>query len=96
MWRDIIGHIPPKPSFSFEPNEMELLSKVITQNNKTVELNAKYQRPPRQEKGQKILRKKNVHFHLGSNAYFLQEIGRFEKILDLIALAEGALAEGHD
>ena len=43
----------------------------------------------RQDKGKKIFRKKNVLLHLGRKAYNQQEdMGRFEKILDLIALAD--------
>jgi putative hydrolase len=84
---DVIGHIAPEPSFTLELNEIEQLSNLITQNNKTVELNVKYHRPPKE--WIKILRKNNVHFHLGSDAHSLDEVGRFEKISDLIALAEG-------
>jgi putative hydrolase len=84
---DVIGHIAPEPSFPLEPNEIERLASLIVHNNKTVELNAKYHRPPRQ--WIEIFRKNNIHFHLGSDAHSLDEIGRFEKISDLIALAEG-------
>lgn len=84
---DVIGHIAPEPSFSLEANEIERLANLIVQNNKTVELNAKYHRPPTE--WVEIFRKNNVHFHLGSDAHSLEEIGRFEKILDLIALAGG-------
>jgi putative hydrolase len=84
---DVIGHIAPEPSFTLESSEIEGLAKLIVKNNKTVELNVKYQRPPKE--WIKIFRKNNVHFHLGSDAHSLDEIGRFEKISDLIALAEG-------
>jgi putative hydrolase len=84
---DVIGHIAPEPSFTLEQNEIERLANLIVQNNKTVELNVKYHRPPKE--WIKIFRKNNVHFHLGSDAHSLDEIGRFEKISDLIALAEG-------
>ena len=84
---DVIGHIAPEPSFSVEPNEIERLANLIVQHNKTVELNAKYHRPPRQ--WIEIFRKNSVRFHLGSDAHSLEEVGRFEKISDLIALAEG-------
>lgn len=84
---DVIGHIAPEPSFSVEPNEIERLANLIVQNNKTVELNAKYHRPPRQ--WIEIFRKNSVRFHLGSDAHSLEEVGRFNKISDLIALAEG-------
>jgi putative hydrolase len=82
---DVIGHIAPEPSFTLEPDEIEQLANLIVHNNKTVELNAKYHRPPRE--WIQIFRKNNVHFHLGSDAHSLAEIGRFEKISDLIALA---------
>lgn len=90
---DVIGHFAPEPSFSLEPNEIERLANLIVQNNKTVELNVKYHRPPRE--GIEIFRKNNnVHrLHLGSDAHSLDEIGRFEKIADLIALAEGRSQE---
>jgi putative hydrolase len=84
---DVIGHIAPEPSFTLEPNEIERLARLIVHNNKTVELNVKYYRPPKE--WVKIFRKNNVPFHLGSDAHSLDEIGRFEKISDLIAMAEG-------
>ena len=84
---DVIGHIAPEPSFTLESDEIEQLAKMIVHNNKTVELNAKYHRPPKE--WIQIFRKNSVHFHLGSDAHSLDEIGRFENISDLIALAEG-------
>ena len=84
---DVIGHIAPEPSFTLESSEIEGLANLIVKNNKTVELNAKYHRPPREWIN--IFRNNKVHFHLGSDAHSLDEIGRFEKISDLIALAEG-------
>jgi histidinol phosphatase-like PHP family hydrolase len=88
---DVIGHIAPEPSFCLEPNEIERLANLIVHNNKRVELNVKYHRPPKE--WIEIFRKNNVHFHLGSDAHSLDEIGRFEKISDLIALAEGRSQE---
>jgi putative hydrolase len=85
---DVIGHIAPEPSFTLEPKEVEQLSNLIVQNKKTVELNAKYRRPPID--WIKILRKNKVRFHLGSDAHSLDQVGRFEKISDLIELAEGS------
>ncbi len=84
---DVLGHIAPEESFTIELDEIEQLANLITQNKKTVELNVKYRRPPHH--WIKVLRKKNVRFHLGSDAHSLPEIARFEKISDLIALAEG-------
>jgi putative hydrolase len=86
---DVIGHIAPEPSFTLELDEVEQLANLIIQNKKTVELNVKYHRPPNE--WIKIFRKYNVHFHLGSDAHSLDEIGRFEKISDLISLAEGRI-----
>jgi putative hydrolase len=86
---DVIGHIAAEPSFTLELDEIEQLGKMIVHNNKTVELNAKYHRPPRE--WVQIFRKDNVQFHLGSDAHSLDEIGAFEKISDLIALAEGCI-----
>jgi putative hydrolase len=83
---EVIGHIAPEPSFSLKPNEIEQLANLIVQNNKIVELNAKYHRPPKD--WIQIFKKNKVRFHLGSDAHSLDEIGRFEKISDLIALAE--------
>ncbi len=84
---DVIGHIAPEPSFTLEPTEIEQLANLIADNNKIVELNVKYHRPPKD--WIQIFRRNNVRFHLGSDAHSLDEIGRFEKISDLIALAEG-------
>jgi putative hydrolase len=86
---DVIGHIAPEPSFTLESNEIEQLANLIVENNKIVELNVKYHRPPKE--WIQIFRKNSVRFHLGSDAHSLEEIGKFEKISDLIALAE----EGH-
>ncbi len=86
---DVIGHIAPEPSFTLESNEIEQLANLIVENNKIVELNVKYHRPP---KGWiQTFRKNSVRFHLGSDAHSLEEIGKFEKISDLIALAEGRI-----
>ena len=84
---DVIGHIAPEPSFTLEPNEVDQLANLIVRNNKVVELNVKYHRPTKE--WIEIFRKNNVHFHLGSDAHSLDEIGKFEKISDLIALAYG-------
>jgi histidinol phosphatase-like PHP family hydrolase len=84
---DVVGHIAPEPSFTLELNEIEQLANLIVENNKIVELNVKYHRPPKE--WIKIFRENNVKFHLGSDAHSLDEIGRFEKISDLIAVVEG-------
>jgi histidinol phosphatase-like PHP family hydrolase len=84
---NVIGHIAPEPSFVLDPNEIEQLANSIVGNNKIVELNVKYHRPPKE--WIRTFRKKKVRFHLGSDAHSLNEIGKFEKISDLIAIAEG-------
>lgn len=84
---DVIGHIAPEPSFTLELNEVDQLANLIVENNKIVELNVKYHRPPKE--WIQTFRKNNVRFHLGSDAHSLDEIGKFEKISDLIALAYG-------
>jgi hypothetical protein len=57
-------------------------------NIKTVELNAKYHKPP--SEWIQIFRKKNIHFHLGSDGHTpWMKLADFENIPDLIALAEG-------
>lgn len=83
---DVIGHIAPEPSFSLENNEISELADLITQNDKIVELNAKYHRPPASWLG--IFKQKGVKFHLGSDAHSLPEIGKFDTIADLIAIIE--------
>jgi putative hydrolase len=86
---NVIGHIAPESSFTLEPNEIEQLANLIAENNKIVELNVKYHRPPKE--WIRTFRKNDVHFHLGSDAHSLNEIGKFEKISDLIALAQGCI-----
>jgi len=50
--------------------------------DKTVEINAKYRRPPM--KWLRIFKENNVNFHLGSDAHNLDEIGNFKSITNLI------------
>ena len=57
-------------------------------NKKIIELNAKYHRPP--QEWILLFKKQGVKFHLGSDAHSLQDIGRFEKISDLISLVNDA------
>lgn len=83
---DVIGHLAPEPSFVLNTNEIEDLSSLLASNKKIVELNVKYHRPPIE--WLRILKKKDVRFHLGSDAHTLQEIGRYEKISDLIAAVD--------
>ena len=84
---NVIGHIAPEPTFTLEKDEVDTLASMIARNNKIVEINAKYHRPP---PGWILaFKKKGVKFHLGSDAHSLQQIGQFEKIADLISLVDG-------
>jgi len=84
---NVIGHIAPEPTFTLGDSEVDALASLIVKNKKIVELNAKYCRPP--PEWILIFKKKGVKFHLGSDAHSLQQIGQFEKISDLISLANG-------
>jgi putative hydrolase len=81
---NIIGHLAPEPSFELDGREIDFIASRIVHHEKIVEINAKYHRPPKDW----ILafRNKGVRFHLGSDAHSVSEIGRFEKVSDLIHL----------
>ena len=81
---NIIGHLAPEPSFELDGREIDFIASRIVRHEKIVEINAKYHRPPKDW----ILtfRNKGVRFHLGSDAHSVSEIGRFEKVSDLIHL----------
>jgi putative hydrolase len=83
---DIIGHLSPEPTFTMSTREIDSLASKLVENEKVVEINAKYHRPP--SSWIPILRDKGVKFQLGSDAHSISEIGQFEKISDLISLAE--------
>lgn len=83
---DVIGHIAPEPSFTLDSDEVSKLAEMIIENDKIVELNAKYHRPPASWLA--AFKQKGVKFHLGSDAHSLPEIGRFEPIADLIAIID--------
>jgi putative hydrolase len=83
---DVIGHIAPEPTFALDSKEIGELADMITDNNKIVELNAKYHRPP--ASWLSVFKQKAVKFHLGSDAHSLPEIGKFDTIADLIAIVE--------
>jgi histidinol phosphatase-like PHP family hydrolase len=83
---DIIGHLAPEPTFAMNSREVELLASKIFENEKIIEINAKYHRPPND--WIPIFRDKGVKFRLGSDAHSLSEIGQFEKISDLISIVE--------
>jgi putative hydrolase len=82
---DVIGHLVPESSFRFEEKEVDHLAKLMAENDKIVEINAKYHAPP--EDWLRIFKKYGVRFHLGSDAHSLEAIGSFETISDLIAIA---------
>jgi histidinol phosphatase-like PHP family hydrolase len=82
---DVIGHLSSEPSFTLEIEEVKQLAILIVQNGKTVELNAKYQRPPVDWIME--FKEAGVKFHLGSDAHSLHEIGNFQSIQNLISLA---------
>jgi len=83
---NVIGHLAPEPGFDLNDEELSELASLVSSNHKTVEINAKYHRPPPRW----ILKFKefDVKFHLGSDAHSLQEIGNFSTISDLIALVQ--------
>jgi putative hydrolase len=78
----VIGHLAPEVSFELTNNELIELSTLLNKNEKTVEINAKYRRPPM--KWLRIFKDNNVNFHLGSDAHTLTEVGNFSSITNLI------------
>jgi histidinol phosphatase-like PHP family hydrolase len=83
---NVIGHLAPEPTFHIDGREIDFIASRIVLHEKIVEINAKYHRPPRDW----ILsfREKGVRFHLGSDAHSVSEVGRFEKVSDLIRLLD--------
>jgi histidinol phosphatase-like PHP family hydrolase len=81
---DVIGHLAPEPTFDLNDEELSEIASLMFSNQKIIELNAKYHRPPPRW----ILKfiEHNVRFHLGSDAHSLEEIGNFSGISDLIAI----------
>jgi putative hydrolase len=78
----VIGHLAPETSFDLTDNELIELSQLLKSYDKTVEINAKYRRPPM--KWLQIFKENNINFHLGSDAHSLDEIGNFKPITNLI------------
>ena len=78
----VIGHLAPETSFDLTDDEIIELSQLLKSYDKTVEINAKYRRPPM--KWLQIFKENNVNFHLGSDAHSLDEIGNFKSITNLI------------
>ncbi len=79
---NVIGHLAPEESFDLTDDELVELSQLLKLNNKTVEINAKYRRPPMN--WLRIFKDNNVNFHLGSDAHNLDEVGNFNSITNLI------------
>jgi putative hydrolase len=81
---DVIGHLAPEPTFDLNDDELSELASMIFSNDKIIELNAKYHRPP--PRWLLKFKEHQVRFHLGSDAHSLEEIGNFSTISDLIAI----------
>lgn len=83
---DVIGHLAPESTFDLDKGELEDLARLIVKNGKTVELNAKYHRPPKP--WVQAFRSCGVRFHLGSDAHSIGEVGNFQGISDLISIVD--------
>lgn len=81
---NVIGHLAPEESFDLTDNELIELSQLLKRNDKTVEINAKYARPPM--KWLRVFNENNVNLHLGSDAHSLTDVGNFRSITNLINL----------
>ncbi len=83
---NVIGHLAPEPEFSLTFEEIKKLGEEITSNNKIIEINAKYMRPPLELL--KVFKDLDVKFHLGSDAHKLNDIGNYDRIKHLINFIE--------
>lgn len=83
---DVLGHLAPEDDFEIGTDEVKELAKLLVANDKTVELNAKYHRPPKA--WLQVFKDAGVRFNLGSDAHSLQEVGDFSRISDLISMVE--------
>jgi putative hydrolase len=83
---DVIGHLAPEPTFDLNDEELSELASLMLSNQKIIELNAKYHRPP--PRWLLKFKEYEVRLHLGSDAHSLEEIGNFSKISDLIAMVQ--------
>ena len=79
---NVIGHLGPEPTFDITDDDLNYLSKLIVSYDKIVEINVKYHLPLLN--WLKIFKKNGVKFHLASDAHSLDEIGKFDKIKDLV------------
>lgn len=83
---NVIGHLAPDAGISLTNLEIKRLGEEILSNNKIVEINAKYKRPPLELL--KVFKDLDIQFHLGSDAHSLDDIGNFERINGLINFIE--------
>jgi histidinol phosphatase-like PHP family hydrolase len=83
---NVIGHLAPDPGITLEKKEIDNLAEEILSNNKIIEVNAKYKRPPIEFI--KSFKKQGIRFHLGSDAHSLDEIANFNGIKNLINFIE--------
>jgi putative hydrolase len=88
---NVIGHLAPEESFNLDNAELHELAILLYKYNQTVELNAKYKRPPLD--WLRIFRKQKIPLHLGSDAHRLQDIGNFCSIHNLITYVENGIDE---
>jgi histidinol phosphatase-like PHP family hydrolase len=83
---NVIGHLAPEPEFSLTFQEIKRLGEEIASNDKIIEINAKYIRPPLEFI--KTFIELEIKFHLGSDAHSLNEVGNFDRIKYLINFIE--------
>jgi histidinol phosphatase-like PHP family hydrolase len=88
---NVIGHLAPEPTFNLGNSEVHDLAQLFNENKKILELNAKYQRPPLE--WIPIFKEHGVRFHLGSDAHSLEQIGDYNKIINLIRLVDDCSAD---
>ena len=82
----VIGHLAPEIDFKIDDYEIRNLAELLVANNKKIEINSKYIRPPKDFL--EIFNEYGVEFHLGSDAHSINDIGNFNRIKDLINLIE--------
>jgi putative hydrolase len=83
---NVIGHLAPEESFNLDNRELYELAVLVRKYNRTIELNAKYKRPPLD--WLRMFRKQKILFHLGSDAHRLEDIGNFDSIRNLITYVD--------
>jgi histidinol phosphatase-like PHP family hydrolase len=88
---NVIGHLAPEQSFNLDESELDELAVLLYKYDRTIELNAKYKRPPLD--WLRIFKKRKVQFHLGSDAHRLEDIGNFESIRNLITFIDGETSQ---